>query len=260
VKELVTIIIILTFLLIQGCPLTPTRPDTDVSTGKPIVQDLTEVQAKINEVRAGQFGEFVTEIHYAGKELEKAQSIQDNLKAGKKGFSAAESYAAANKAVTHRNKAEAAFDKLFQLNIGDSNREDIAQRLSYLESLHVPKNLNIPVTSVYFNFGGHHLQSTEKEKIKDTVEFLRHYPVFAIKLVGYADTVGSEERNILLAERRNSAVIEELRKKGLPINTVVSVAFGEVNGPDETKNRENRRVEIVPYVHGDYVYPGKKKN
>jgi len=250
----------LTLLLIPSCTLTTTRPQDTSSIVDSKKQDLTEIQAKINEVKAGRFGEFVTEIHSVGKELEKAQNIQDNLKAGHQGFSAAESLAAASRAVTHRNKAEAAFDVLFKHNVSDSTKEDFEQRLRYLESLHVPRNLNIPVTNVYFNFGGHHVQAVEQSKIKEVIKFLRNYPVFALKLVGYADTVGDQERNVLLAERRNSAVIEELRKQGLPTSTIVSIASGEAHGVDETKNPENRRVEIVPYIHGDYEYFGKKKN
>lgn len=246
-----------TLLLIESCTLTAPHPQDTTPIGD--TKNLTEVQAKINEAKAGRFGELVTEIHYAGQELEKAQNIQDNMKAGKQGFSTAESYAAASKAVIHRNKAETAFDALFRLNASDLNKGDFEQRLSYLESLHIPRNLNIPVTNIYFNFGGHRVQAAEQPKIRDVIKFLRNYPVFALKLVGYADTVGNKERNILLAERRNSAVVEELRKQGLPINTVVSIASGESDGLDETKNQENRRVEIVPYIHGDYEYRGKKR-
>lgn len=235
--------ITLIYLLIQGCTSTPQRPENTTE------QDLTQVQAKIDEATAGQFGEFVAEVYQAGEAL---------ATANREDLSTPETYAAASKALGHRNKAETAFDALFQSKTRNLSRTDYEQRLRYLESLHVPKDLTIPVVKVYFNFGGHRVQTTEKEKIKEIITFLRQYPVFALKLVGYADTVGSEARNILLAERRNSAVLSALRKQGLPTNTVISVAFGEANGPDEMKNQENRRVEIIPYVHGDYNYPNKE--
>jgi hypothetical protein len=68
--------------------------------------------------------------------------------------------------------------------------------------------------------------------------------------VGYADTVGSKTRNLRLAEQRNYSVIRSLHRAGMPVNTLVSVAVGEADGPDEVRNPENRRVEIISYVHG----------
>lgn len=125
-------------------------------------------------------------------------------------------------------------------------------RLGYLESLHVEAGVKPEVTPVYFNFGSERVFHQEQAKIEKVVEFLRQYPVFALKLVGYADTVGGKAYNLRLAERRNQAVLSALRQAGLPPETVVMQAIGEADGTDETRNPQNRRVEIQPYVHGRY--------
>lgn len=133
--------------------------------------------------------------------------------------------------------------------------QDNGERLTFLESLHVKKGTTIPLFAVHFNFGDARMTAEQKNKLTEVIDFLRQYPVFAIKLTAFADTVGSKNYNIRLAEQRNQAVLDALHKQGLPLGMVVAVAMGEATGPDETNNLNNRRVEIKPYVHGSYAYP-----
>lgn len=133
--------------------------------------------------------------------------------------------------------------------------QDNSERLAFLESLHVKKGTKIPLFVVHFNFGDARVTTEQKNKLTEVIDFLRQYPVFAIKLTAFADTVGSKNYNMRLAEQRNQAVLDALRKQGLPIGMVVAVAMGETTGPDEANNVNNRRVEIKPYIHGSYVYP-----
>ncbi|OQW94787.1 MAG: hypothetical protein BWK79_04775 [Beggiatoa sp. IS2] len=138
--------------------------------------------------------------------------------------------------------------------------QDNSERLAFLESLHIKKGITIPLFAVHFNFGDARITTEQKNKLTEVIDFLRQYPVFAIKLTAFADTVGSKNYNARLAEQRNQAVLEALRKLGLPLGMVVAVAMGEATGPDETNNLNNRRVEIKPYVHGSYVYSSTRSS
>ena len=69
------------------------------------------------------------------------------------------------------------------------------------------------------------------------------------ELVAGADTVGPEEYNFGLSERRAESVVEAMVAGGVPAGAINSQAFGESNlakpTPDEVDEVANRRVEIV---------------
>ncbi len=245
-------LIILTVAL-GGCAGGGHKADNKAARATP--SQLENLNNRLREARAGDFGEFMTQLHYARQQLDRAEAIYQSLKSGQ-GGDPNDAELAVRQAMKHRDKAEAALRKL-QPQM-EEERELLAEheeRLQYIESLHVEASLEPPVENVYFSFGSSRLLPDESDKLADIIAFLRDYPVFAIKLVGYADTVGNKDYNRRLAERRNHSVVRGLRQAGLPEGTMVTIAIGEAEGPDETRNPGNRRVEVKPYVHGRYIGP-----
>ncbi|EIJ43577.1 outer membrane protein/peptidoglycan-associated (lipo)protein [Beggiatoa alba B18LD] len=244
--------ILLIMLLLQGCS-TLSVPEE----GTKQQATLKNLQTKLDEVKADDFGIFMTELHRAENQLDKAQGIYDDAVAGKS-VNLGEGQAAAVQAVVHRTNAEDAFGRFLEpinKNLDENNQDIEAQeaRLAWLETLHIKPDTIIPDKSIYFDFGNSNLRANERAKLKEAVNFLREHPMFAIKLTGYADTVGTKEHNKKLAARRNATVLDALRRQGLPANTTVMVAVGETKGRDETKNPESRRVDVRIYIHGRYV-------
>ncbi len=243
--------IIIPFIVLTGCATQPANK-----------LDLTPLEGGINEAKSGDFGDFMVSMHKAETKLDEAERIHADLVLGRSADQQTldEGVKAAERALEHRNDAEDAFDRLLspiETSMEENNQmlEESVARLEWIEQLHLRADTPIPMKNVYFDFGGHRVKPTEQQKVSDLIDFLREHPVFALKLTGYADTVGSKQRNYKLAERRNNAVLDLLRSHGMPANTVVTVAIGEAEGPDELKNAENRRVEIKPYIHGRYAYP-----
>lgn len=202
---------------------------------------LTQFQQRVQKASADDFGQFIVEVHKTGSNLVQAEQSGANVDAGEKALA---------QALTHREKAEDAFLRLISVLEDTSNMQDLSERLAYLESIHVAEGEEIDPVNIYFSFSSSQMNRAEEDKITKLVSDMQEYPVFALKLVSYADTVGSKDRNLRLAEARNYSVLRALHGEGLPINTLVSVAVGEVGGPDEVRNPQNRRVEIIPYVHG----------
>jgi outer membrane protein OmpA-like peptidoglycan-associated protein len=75
-----------------------------------------------------------------------------------------------------------------------------------------------------------------------------------VEIQGYTDTQGSAASNKALAARRAAAVDSAMKKMGVPIASAISVVgVGEQPGaPDNTKDQENRRVDILVEPHGTY--------
>lgn len=251
------VILCVAFAGLAGCAGSPLRGGSTGNSAE-AQASLEELRAKLEEVKAGDFGEFLSELRYAEAELSRAENLVQALES-RGGGDLEQAKLALQQALEHRSNAEDALTRILMASMDSSQIEEIDERLNYLESLHFPSKAAPPVIRVYFGQSSSHLLNNERQKLADMLDFLRQYPVFAIKLVGYADSVGDRAQNVRLAERRNRSVLESLRRLGLPPNTVVTVAVGEGKGPDESSNPENRRVEIRPYVHGRYIYPGHSK-
>jgi outer membrane protein OmpA-like peptidoglycan-associated protein len=223
--------------------------------------NLEGIQAKLEQARAGNFGQFVIEMQQTSNYLTQAQQIYEQLHTQQINDNVAkdyfiQGYLAANKALVHRNNAELALEQL--VSPLDQRIAEQNQRLSYLEALHIKPGTVIPIKNIYFDSGSSHFNSSEQPKIEELIDFLRQHPIFALKLMSHANTLGSKNYNIRLANRRNQSVLKELQRQGLPLTTIVTTVAGEITGADETDNPNNRRVEIKPYVHGNYKYAKSK--
>jgi hypothetical protein len=84
------------------------------------------------------------------------------------------------------------------------------------------------------------------QKAKD---FVKKYPGFKVSLEGYTDSIGSDEYNQGLSERRAEAVKEHLVADGVESARIQTSGHGESNpvGDNSTEQGrfENRRVEIL---------------
>lgn len=238
-------------VILSGCA---GQPKQDHST------DIANIQNQLNQIEQGHFGQFMTEMQNSNRQIEKAQDLQAALNQGQGDGNqqSVEARAAASQALLHRNNAEKSLNKIL-----DPLRTSIknnSNRLGYLENLHVKAGTKIPTVNLFFDSGSYRLSLEEKKKILEIVNFLKKYPVFALRLRAFADSVGNKRRNLNLAKKRNKAVLDLLRRHGLPDSTIVSIASGESSGPDEIKNMYNRRVEITPYVHGRYASTAKNNH
>ncbi len=70
-----------------------------------------------------------------------------------------------------------------------------------------------------------------------------------IEIQGHTDNVGSEEYNFQLGEKRAEAVRRYLSLKGVPLNRMSTISYGEAEPVADNSNRDgrnqNRRVVLV---------------
>ncbi|RED46169.1 OmpA family protein [Aestuariispira insulae] len=76
-----------------------------------------------------------------------------------------------------------------------------------------------------------------------------------VTVVGYADTVGSQENNMKISLRRADRVKQILMENGIPEDRIAISAYGEdrlkVKTRDNVREAQNRRVEIIFYPRVD---------
>ena len=94
------------------------------------------------------------------------------------------------------------------------------------------------------------VESGERGKVKQAVDFFAANPNFKIILVGHTDWWGTEEYNMLLSDKRCKAVADYMAGVGADASQMESIPRGELGAVvDAAKNspeaRHDRRVEIV---------------
>jgi outer membrane protein OmpA-like peptidoglycan-associated protein len=108
--------------------------------------------------------------------------------------------------------------------------------------------LNFPA-DLTFDFNRDAVKSQFVPTLNSVAGVLRDYPQTTIDVVGHADSVGSDEYNQDLSERRAMNVSSVLIQSGVIRERVIATGFGETrpiadNSTDDGRAR-NRRVEVM---------------
>ncbi|HEY0917566.1 MAG TPA: thrombospondin type 3 repeat-containing protein [Solimonas sp.] len=107
---------------------------------------------------------------------------------------------------------------------------------------------NFILRGVKFEFDSDRLTEPAKLILNEVGETLKAYPAIRVDLEGHTDSVGSDNYNLGLSERRANAVKTYLAGRGIPGNRMNPVGYGETRPIDsndtEIGREENRRVEL----------------
>jgi OOP family OmpA-OmpF porin len=115
--------------------------------------------------------------------------------------------------------------------------------------------LTIDLKGVHFDFDSASLRPDSKQSLDSAIEVLQHYPAMRVEVAGHTDSVGSEDYNQRLSERRAEAVYNYLVTGGISQARLEGPnGYGEERpiapnvNPDGSDNPEgraqNRRTEL----------------
>ncbi len=101
------------------------------------------------------------------------------------------------------------------------------------------------IHKVYFEYKKDNLQEHEMDRLDGLMRTLSERPVHRWEIVGWADSVGSEEYNLALSEARAKSVAYYLIQKNVPVHKLKIKGLGtEMGNRDEERKR---RVDIKIY-------------
>lgn len=103
---------------------------------------------------------------------------------------------------------------------------------------------------VNFDFDKAVIRKADEAELKKAVEFVKKYPNSNVKIEGHTDSIGTDQYNQKLSERRAQAVANYLVKKGaVKKENITTAGFGESKPIADNKTAkgrfENRRAEIL---------------
>jgi len=106
------------------------------------------------------------------------------------------------------------------------------------------------VKPINFETGKAVLTADSADTLRLVADSVRKYPQLKVRVEGHTDSVGSDELNLTLSQKRAEAVRTYLtEKEGLPMDQISAVGIGErqpIDSNDTSAGRaKNRRVEFI---------------
>jgi outer membrane protein OmpA-like peptidoglycan-associated protein len=135
-------------------------------------------------------------------------------------------------------------------------RDRLRQQLNViLETRDTARGLIVNLSDVLFDFDQASLKPGAKEKLAKVSGILLAYPTLHMNVEGHTDSVGTDDYNLGLSQRRADAVRDYLTSNGINVANVQSIGLGKA-GPVASNDtapgrQQNRRVEMV--VSGDVI-------
>jgi len=167
-------------------------------------------------------------------------------------------------AVTQQRAAEAEAERARQAAAqAESEKAQLrAQLLSQLNSIlqtrDSARGLIVNMSDVLFDTGSYTLKPGAREKLAKISGIVLAHPGLNLQIEGHTDSVGGDEYNQQLSERRADSVRDFLAQQGVPASTITARGLGKtqpVASNDTVEGRQrNRRVELV--VNGDAIGGG----
>ena len=135
-------------------------------------------------------------------------------------------------------------------------RAALVQQLNLiLETRDSARGLIVNISDVLFDSGQYTLKPAAREKLAKVSGIVLAHPGLRLEVEGHTDSVGSDEFNQQLSEKRAAAVHDFLVQQGIAMNAVSARGFGKtmpVASNDTAAGRQrNRRVEMI--VAGDVI-------
>jgi outer membrane protein OmpA-like peptidoglycan-associated protein len=135
-------------------------------------------------------------------------------------------------------------------------RADLMKQLNLiLETRDSARGLIVNMSDVLFDTGQHTLKPGAREKLAKVSGIVLAHPGLVLEIEGHTDSVGTDDFNQSLSERRAESVKSYLIQQGIPSAHIRARGFGEaqpVASNDSAAGRQqNRRVELI--VSGEVI-------
>jgi outer membrane protein OmpA-like peptidoglycan-associated protein len=109
--------------------------------------------------------------------------------------------------------------------------------------------------TIYFDSGKSELNNRDKQWLDSISAIISSSPNYSIVIWAYCDADGSEESNVVLAQRRANALKDELKANKLNEGSITANALGELdpvadNSSEAGKSKNRRALVAITYQSG----------
>jgi outer membrane protein OmpA-like peptidoglycan-associated protein len=133
--------------------------------------------------------------------------------------------------------------------VAQQRAAELASALADLQAKKTDRGLVITLGDVLFATGRADLKSGARRSLEKLANFLQQYPQRNVQIEGFTDSVGTDDYNIGLSERRADSVRDALTGMGISRDRIQTHGFGKsdpvADNDSATGRQQNRRVEVV---------------
>jgi outer membrane protein OmpA-like peptidoglycan-associated protein len=181
------------------------------------------------------------------------QTLEANAARSNAQMSAEQAAAAQQRADTQTLEANAARSdaqmSADQAAAAQQRAQKLESALADLQAKKTDRGLVITLGDVLFATGRADLKSGARRSLEKLSAFLHQYPERSVQVEGFTDSVGTDDYNQGLSERRADAVRDALTGMGISSDRIRTRGFGKSSpvADNETASgrQQNRRVEVV---------------
>ncbi len=130
-----------------------------------------------------------------------------------------------------------------------ADTEELRRQIAELNAKATERGLVVTLGDMLFETGKSNLKGNAVNDLAKLSHFLKAYPDRSLLIEGHTDSVGSEDHNMSLSQRRADSVRVFLVQQGINSNRLSSYGKGEtspISGNESVAGRSlNRRVEVI---------------
>ena len=149
-------------------------------------------------------------------------------------------------ALTAQTDAEAARS---EATAARADSADLQRQLTEMQAKPTDRGLVLTLGDTLFATGKAEIQSGAAANLDRLTAFMTQYPDRTVAIEGYTDSMGSEEMNLSLSQRRADAVKNYLTNQGVGSTRMSSSGRGEdspvADNESAAGRQQNRRVEVI---------------
>jgi outer membrane protein OmpA-like peptidoglycan-associated protein len=131
----------------------------------------------------------------------------------------------------------------------------LAQLNQVLQTRDTVRGLIVSMPDVLFDFNKYTLKPEARERLARISGIVLAYPDLKLQIEGYTDSIGSDDYNQTLSDKRAESVRDYLVSSGVAMNNVAARGLGKsdpvADNTTEAGRKLNRRVEMI--VSGDVI-------
>ena len=206
-----------------------------VAEGKVAEREIDRLNQETAELMAQKCAQ---ELRLSRKEAEQAKSWAaaeaEKAKEARREAEQARSVARAEAEKAERIKAEA---------------DQLMKELSDLQAKQTERGILIRMTDVLFETGKSNLSLEVMRSVDKLTEFLEKHPNRYVLIEGHTDSIGGDELNLALSQKRADAVKERLVAKGVAEKRTTTRGYGKkyplASNETPAGRQQNRRVEVI---------------
>jgi outer membrane protein OmpA-like peptidoglycan-associated protein len=180
----------------------------------------------------------------AKKEAEEARSLAA-AEAERAARAKGEAEARTREAEQARMAARAEAEKAAR---AKAEADQLTKELSDLKAKQTERGIILTIGDVLFATGKAELSPDAMRSVNKLVEFLQKYTNRNVLIEGHTDSVGSDELNLTLSQKRADSLKEALTGKGVEEKRITTVGYGKkypvATNDTAAGKQQNRRVEV----------------